>query len=229
VPFLGAQIVSQNILYPNRVQINLKSILVGNGYFSPLDTAFGYWETLCTTNPGVKEPVFNSTRCDIMATNLPRCMSLARVCYDNPDPAICQAAEVVCWDGVIKYYNGESYKGGRNRFDITKPCELDDFCYAQVGRIQRYLNQKNVWEALGVPKAVGGYNVSSDVVELAFGRAGDAGSTTQPQVLYLLESGIDILIYQGMLDLACNTAVGFAFPTELHKADKRIGKYKVGR
>jgi cathepsin A (carboxypeptidase C) len=208
VPILGAQIISQNSLYPSRTQLNLKSIFVGNGYFSPLDTAFGYWETLCTTNPGVKEPVFNSTRCDIMATNLPRCMNLAKVCYDNPDPAICQAAEEVCWNGVIKYYDGESYKGGRNRFDITTPCELDDFCYPQVAMIQRYLNQKNVWEVLGVPKALKGYNISSDAVATAFSLAGDEGISTQPQVLYLLESGIDILIYQGMLDLACNTAVG---------------------
>src|ERR1700761_6969776 len=197
VPILGAQIVSQNGLYPSRTQINLKSILVGNGYFSPLDTAFGYWETLCTTKPGVKEPVFNSTRCNIMATNLPRCINLAKVCYDNPDPAICQAAALVCWDGVIKYYDGESYKGGRNRFDITIPCELDDFCYPQVERIQQYLNQKPVWKALGVPEAIGSYNISSREVAMAFALGGDEGRTTEPQVLYLLESGIDVLVYQG--------------------------------
>ena len=207
MPVLGAQIVSQNRLYPSRAQINLKSVLVGNGYFSPLDTAYGYWETLCTTTPGVKEPVFNATRCDIMATNLPRCMNLAKICYANPDPAICQAAEQVCWDGVIKYYDGESYKGGRNRFDITIPCELDGFCYPLVAKIQQYLNQQEVWEALGVPKTLGQYNVSSSEVEFAFALAGDEGLTTEPQVLYLLESGVDVLIYQGMLDLACNTAV----------------------
>jgi cathepsin A (carboxypeptidase C) len=43
VPTLGAQIVSQNQLYPKRPQVNLQSIFVGNGYVSPLDTAFGYW------------------------------------------------------------------------------------------------------------------------------------------------------------------------------------------
>ena len=90
---------------------------IGNGYVSPLDTTFGYWETLCTTNPGVKEPVFNETRCEIMATNLPRCLEVAKVCYDHPDPAICAAASTVCMTGVINFYDGESYAGGRNRFD----------------------------------------------------------------------------------------------------------------
>ena len=207
MPILGAQILSQNALHPSRTQVNLKSVLVGNGYFSPLDTAFGYWETLCTTKPGVKEPVFNSTRCDIMAANLPRCMDLARVCYDHPDPAICEAANSVCWTGVIEHYDGESYKGGRNRFDITIPCEIDDFCYPQVAWIERYLNLKHVLKALGVPEALNGYNISSPEVAQAFALSGDEGITTQPQVLYLLESGIDVLIYQGVLDLACNTAV----------------------
>ena len=41
---LGAQIVTQNLLYPHRAQVNLQSVLIGNGYISPLDTAFGYCE-----------------------------------------------------------------------------------------------------------------------------------------------------------------------------------------
>lgn len=117
VPTLAAEIVAQNTLRPDQPQVPLKSIFVGNAYVSPLDITFGYWETLCTTNPGVDKPVLNETRCDIMAENLPRCVEVSKVCYNSPDPAICAAAESVCWDGVIKYYDAESYKGGRNRFD----------------------------------------------------------------------------------------------------------------
>jgi hypothetical protein len=95
--------VSQNILHPKQPQVALKSLAIGNGYVSPLDTAFGYWETLCTTNPGVDEPVFNETRCDIMAANLPRCMEVLKVCYDHSDPAICQAAAGVCVSKTPQY------------------------------------------------------------------------------------------------------------------------------
>lgn len=208
IPALGAQIVSQNLLYPKRPQVNLKSIFVGNGYVSPLDTTFGYWETLCTTNPGVEEPVFNQTRCDIMAANMPRCLELARVCYNHPDPAICEAGWEVCWKGVIEYYDGESGSGGdRNRFDITTPClSGDELCYLEAGRIENYLNLPWVWEALHVPKAVGNYSVYNNDVGIAFGLTNDGLISMQPQVLYLLDNGIDVLFYQGNLDLACNTA-----------------------
>lgn len=207
VPTLGAQIVAQNKLYAKRPQVNLQSIFVGNGFVSPLDTAFGYWETLCTTSPGVEKPIFNHTRCDIMATNMPRCLDLAKVCYNHPDPEICQAAEKVCWYGVIQHYDGESGKGGRNRFDITHGCETkDDLCYPEIPRVAKYLNLPWVYEALGVPKAVGNYSVYSWEIATAFSLTNDGGISTQPQVLYLLDNGIDVLFYQGNLDLACNTA-----------------------
>ena len=240
-PALGARIVSQNALYPNRQQVNLRSIFVGNAYVSPLDTTFGYWETLCTTNPGIDEPVFNKTRCDIMAANLPRCLDLAHLCYAHPDPAICGAGGEVCWEGVIKYYDGESGEGGdRNRFDISTPCiSGDDLCYLEAKWVEAYLNQPHVFEALHVPKAVGKYSIYNMHVEYAFALTGDQGISLQPQVLYLLEHGVDVLFYQGNYDLACNTAGNIrwaesmpwkgqpAFVAQPRKVWKHAGK-KVG-
>jgi len=52
-----------------------------------------------------------------MAANMPRCMNVAEVCLRNPDPAICHAASSVCYENVIGWYDDESGKGGRNRFD----------------------------------------------------------------------------------------------------------------
>ncbi|KAK3065078.1 hypothetical protein LTS18_011288 [Coniosporium uncinatum] len=206
IPTLGAQIVQQNLLYPKRTRVPLESVLIGNGYVSPLDTTFGYWETLCTTHPGVEKPVFNETRCDIMAANMPRCVEVMETCYERPDPAVCEAAAEVCWNGVVGWYDGESGKGGRNRFDITAPCEIDDFCYPETAMIEEYMNTKLVWYALEPPSAIKNYTVYSPAVAWAFGIAGDEGLTTQPQVQYLLQQGIDVLFYQGNLDLACNTA-----------------------
>jgi cathepsin A (carboxypeptidase C) len=142
-------------------------------------------------------------------------MDLSKVCYNHPDPAICDSAWEVCWNGVVKWYDGESGKGGRNRFDITAPCEMDGFCYKNIEMIQKYLNKRWVFEALGVPKAVSKYEVASDAVAIAFSLTNDPGISTEPQVLYLLESGIDVLFYQGNLDLACNTAGNLKWASEM--------------
>ncbi|KAI9702284.1 MAG: hypothetical protein M1820_006216 [Bogoriella megaspora] len=234
VPTLAAQIVTQNALHPRQPQINLQSILVGNGFVSPLDTAFGYWETLCTTNPGVKEPVFNKTRCDIMASNLPRCLSIYEVCYNHPDPLICAALEQPCFEGVIDWYDGESGPGGRNRFDITAPCDIDIFCYADTAHIQEYLNSAAVWKALAVPEVVPNFTVISWEINNAFSQTNDPFISTEPQVQYLLQSGIDVLFYQGNLDLACNTAGNLRWSNSMRwkgqaeYASKSLTPWKVG-
>ncbi len=131
-------------------------------------------------------------------------MDLAQVCNNHPDPAICDAARDVCWNGVINHYDDDP---DRNRFDITQPCETkDEFCYVEIPKIEKYLNLPWVWEVLGVPKAVGNYTLYSENIESAFLLNNDKGVSTEPQVLYLLENGVDVLFYQGNLDIACNTA-----------------------
>jgi cathepsin A (carboxypeptidase C) len=197
--------LSQNKLHPHQPQVNLKSILVGNGWFSPLDTIFGYWETLCTTKPGVEKPIFNNTLCDMIASGLPRCMDVLRVCNDHRDAALCETALRICNDTILTYF-GYNEKGGRNVYDITKPCEIAQLCYVELGLIEQYLNEGKVWKALGIPEAIDHYNLTSDAVGLAFAATNDFPISMEPQVLYLLNSGIDILIYQGNLDLASNTA-----------------------
>ena len=107
----------QNNLYPDHPKIPLKSVAIGNGLISRPDTIFGYWETLCTTNPGVTEPIFNQTRCNILAANMPRCIEVLETCNTRPDPALCAAAEAVCKETVANYYEGEAGAGGRNPYD----------------------------------------------------------------------------------------------------------------
>jgi cathepsin A (carboxypeptidase C) len=142
-----------------------------------------------------------------MAANLPRCMDVGRVCYSHPDQAICATAAGICWYGVLELYDGESGKGGRNRFDITHGCPSgDDLCYPESALIGDYLNTKKVWKALRVPAAVKNFSVISWDVNRAFETTNDEFISTQPQVLYLLDNNIDVLFYQGNLDLACNTA-----------------------
>ncbi|CAG8107756.1 unnamed protein product [Penicillium salamii] len=206
IPYLGAEIVTQNERYPSEPQINLKSCLVGNGCISRMDTFYGYWETLCTTKPGVPTPVFNETRCDIMAANMPRCMEVAKTCIGNPDVAICKAAHDVCYDDIAGWYENESGKGGRNRFDITAPCEIDELCYRKADYIGQYLNSPSVWNALSPPDEVKEFKLESSAVVGAFDTTPESMASSSDTVVFLLSRGIHFLVYQGNLDLACNTA-----------------------
>jgi len=198
--------VSQNSLHPHHPQVPLKSVAIGNGLISRSDTIFGYWETLCTTSPGVPEPIFNKTRCDILAANMPRCMDVLKTCDAYPDPALCGAAETVCMDEVAGYYEREIGIGGRNPYDITAPCDLDVLCYDGIAQIVDYLNLESSFQALGVPPSIQNYSIYSWDVEEAFRRTVDIQISTEPQVRYLLANQVDVLIYQGNLDLVCNTA-----------------------
>lgn len=167
--------LSREILRQNQVsetsEIPLRSILIGNGYVSPLDTLYGYYETLCTTKPGVDEPVFNQTRCQ-----------------------------------VISEKHNESHAGGRDPFDITRICEVDHLCFSQTLEIQKYINKPGTWAALGVPEAVRNFSIESTEVASAFETTTDLYSNVMKDIKYTLEHGVDVLIYNGNLDLACNTA-----------------------
>ncbi|OJJ39353.1 hypothetical protein ASPWEDRAFT_37124 [Aspergillus wentii DTO 134E9] len=205
VPTLSAEILRQNQMHPQRPNIDLKSILIGNGFVSPMDTTFGYYETLCTTKPGIDEPVFNKTRCQIMAEALPRCLYVYEACYRSPDEALCKATDEVC--GVIRQlYHDESFAGGRDPFDITRVCEVDHLCYKAVLDIQDYINTPVTWEALEVPGAVANFSIESEEVSGAFESGNDPYSNVMDAVRFTLENGVDVLIYNGNLDLACNTA-----------------------
>ncbi|OQD83817.1 hypothetical protein PENANT_c015G03269 [Penicillium antarcticum] len=113
IPYLGAEIITQNERYPREIQVNLKSCLVGNGFMSPKDIFFGYWETLCTTNPGVETPVFNNTRCDILATNMPRFTGTCAIddfCYKRSEYIQQYLNTPAVWDALSPPDEIKEYK-----------------------------------------------------------------------------------------------------------------------
>ncbi|EAW09791.1 putative carboxypeptidase Y [Aspergillus clavatus NRRL 1] len=204
IPTLSREILRQNQV-AEAVKIPLQSILIGNGYVSPMDTLYGYYETLCTTKPGVDAPVLNRTRCGIISENLPRCLNIYEVCYQHPEKVVCEATDVVC--GVIKeLYHNESYAGGRDPFDITRTCEVDHLCYSETLEIQEYINAPSTWAALEVPDSIAKFTIESKEVASAFETANDLYSNVMTDIKYTLDHGVDVLIYNGNLDLACNTA-----------------------
>lgn len=210
-------------MHPHRPQINLRSVLIGNGFVSPLDITFGYYETLCTTKPGVEVPVFNETRCTIIAETLPRCLYVHEACYKYPDEKLCKAADEICMS-IRDLYDNEAGAGSRDPYDselkrpsvlvpplnmvvpVTRKCEVEHLCYDGALDIQTYLNQPRVLKSLGVPDVLANFSIESPKIVDNFQKGNDLYVNTMAQVKYTLENGVDVLVYNGNLDLACNTA-----------------------
>ncbi|EXJ90487.1 hypothetical protein A1O1_03590 [Capronia coronata CBS 617.96] len=205
IPALSAEILKQNKIHPHRPQIPLQSVLIGNGFVSPMDTTFGYYETLCTTKPGVEAPVFNETRCTIIAETLPRCLYVHEACYKYPDEKLCKAADEICIS-IRDLYDQEAGAGSRDPYDITRKCEVEHLCYDGAVEVETYLNQPHILESLGIPDVLGNFSIESPQIVDNFKKGNDLYANTMEQVKYTLENGVDVLIYNGNLDLACNTA-----------------------
>jgi carboxypeptidase C (cathepsin A) len=110
---------------------------------------------------------------------------------------------------VLVWYDGESGKGRRNRFDTTAACDTDDFCYNSTNDVQHYLNLPHIPRALHIDPSMPSYrnySIASTAVGQAFQISNDLGIGMEAQVQNLLSSQIDGLVYQGNLDLACNIA-----------------------
>ena len=246
VPTVAAEIVRANAIetrYGGDIIIPLRSVFIGNGFVSPLDITFGYYEMLCTTSPGVPSPIFNSTRCDKIAEAMPRCMYLHDACYDYPDPILCHAADHFCSSEIRAWYDNESGAGGRDPFDITRVCEVDQLCYLEAVHVENYMNTAAVWSALAIPAAVSNFSILSIDVHEHFMEGNDMYVNTAKEVRFLLHSGIDVLIYNGNLDLACNTpgnlrwanalswegqAAFSSTPMKDWYAEKKDGVFKAG-
>ncbi|KAK7424042.1 hypothetical protein QQX98_000652 [Neonectria punicea] len=208
IPTLAAEIVRFNsrTVLASDAKIPLTSIMIGDGFVSPLDTTYGYYDTLCTTKPGVSEPIFNETRCAQIAEALPRCVYLHQACYEYPDPILCHAADSFCSNQIRALFDNETGEGGRDPFDITRTCEVDQYCYSGVLTIEEYANTPHVREALNVPRGLKNFTVLNMDIHELFSDGNDLFVNTATEVKYVLQAGVDVLVYNGNLDLACNTA-----------------------
>lgn len=206
IPPLSSEIIKNNILHPGK-QIKLKSIAIGNGYVSPRDTISGFYDTLCTTISGVEEPFFDETRCNAISEAMPRCLKLFQACYDYPDEIICHATEDYCSGHIRSLFDIEVVENNRDPFDITRKCDDGDYCYEGLGKISKFMQGPDVFRTLGVDtKYLTNFSIDSTQVEEIFMRGNDPWVTTVSDIKYALESGINVLIYTGKLDLICNLA-----------------------
>lgn len=191
IPVFASEILS----HENR-NINLKSILVGNGLTDGFTQYAQYRPMAC--GEGGYPAVLSEGECQSMDNALPRCQSMIKNCYESGSVWSCVPASIYCNNALIGPYQ----RTGQNVYDIRGKCEdSSNLCYSALGWISDYLNQPEVISALGAE--VSNYESCNFDINRNFLFAGDWFQPFHRLVPSLLEK-IPVLIYAGDADYICN-------------------------
>ena len=179
-------VFTAEILNHKKNNINLKSVLIGNGLTDGL-TQYGYYRPMACGDGGWPG-VLSESECRSMDNALPRCQSLIDSCYSTESRWYCLPAAIYCNNALIGPYQ----RSGQNPYDIRVKCEGGSLCYKQLDWITKYLNKPEVLKALGAE--VDSYDSCNFDVNRAFLFAGDWMQPFQRLVPAIMEK-IPVLIY----------------------------------
>jgi cathepsin A (carboxypeptidase C) len=189
-------VFASEILSHKKTNINLKSVLIGNGLTDGL-TQYAYYRPMACGDGGWPA-VLDEQSCQAMDNALPRCQSLIQSCYDSESVWSCVPASIYCNNALLAPYQ----RTGQNVYDVRGKCEdSSNLCYPQLGWISTLLNKPTVMEALGVE--VDSYDSCNFDINRNFLFQGDWMQPFHRLVPSLLEK-IPVLIYAGDADFICN-------------------------
>ncbi|KAJ5679884.1 Carboxypeptidase [Penicillium macrosclerotiorum] len=187
---------ASEILSHEKRNINLKSVLIGNGLTDGL-TQYAYYRPMACGDGGYPA-VLDESSCRSMDNALPRCQSMIKACYDSESSWLCVPASIYCNNALLAPYQ----QTGQNVYDVRGKCEdTSNLCYKGMGYVSEYLNQEYVREALGAE--VDGYDSCNFDINRNFLFHGDWMKPFHRLVPGLLEK-IPVLIYAGDADFICN-------------------------
>jgi cathepsin A (carboxypeptidase C) len=172
LPAISTEIIHKNKVAKenNLLEINYKSMLIGNGWTDPRTQFKEYATYGCSSDGSANKPLFDQTTCDKMVESYPRCRKLQDACYKMPSSITCVPANLYC----EKSQTGAFDETGLNPYDIRKKCEGDSgLCYDLIESIEIYANKEDVRETLGVDEKAGKYAGCSDSVGYRFYQTGD--------------------------------------------------------
>ncbi|CAK7197924.1 hypothetical protein SEUCBS139899_000574 [Sporothrix eucalyptigena] len=189
-------VFAHEILSHKDRNINLKSVLIGNGLTDPYTQYEQYRPMAC--GDGGWPSVLDESQCRAMDNALPRCQSLIEGCYKSESVWSCVPAAIYCNNAMLGPYQ----QTGRNVYDIRGPCkDSSNLCYPQMGWIAEYLNRDDVKKAVGAE--VDNYDSCNFDINRNFLFQGDWMQPFHRLVPDLLAE-IPVLIYAGDADFICN-------------------------
>lgn len=219
-------VFASEILSHKERNINLKSVLIGNGLTDGL-TQYAYYRPMACGDGGYPA-VVDEGSCQSMDNALPRCQSLIQSCYNSESAWTCVPASLYCNSAMMGPYQ----RTGQNVYDVRSKCEdSSNLCYSAIGYTTEWLNKPEVQEALGVE--VDNYDSCNFDINRNFLMQGDWMKPYYRLVPQLLEE-IPVLIYAGDADFICNWLGNKAWTNELewdgHKdfSEAKTKSLKIG-
>jgi cathepsin A (carboxypeptidase C) len=189
-------VFASEILSHKKRNINLKTVLIGNGLTDGL-TQYAHYKPMACGDGGWPR-VLDDGECQAMENALPRCQSLIQNCYDSESVWSCVPASIYCNNALLGPYQ----KTGYNVYDIRGKCEdTSNLCYSALGWISEYLNKPAVMAELGVE--VSKYDSCNFDINRNFLFQGDWMQPFHRLVPDLIAK-IPVLIYAGDADFICN-------------------------
>ncbi|KAA6411932.1 MAG: carboxypeptidase y [Lasallia pustulata] len=189
-------VFTSEILSHKKTNINLKSVLIGNGLTDGL-TQYEYYRPMACGDGGWPA-VLDESECQAMDNALPRCQSLIDSCYQSGSVWSCVPASIYCNNALLAPYQ----RTGQNVYDVRGKCEdSGNLCYKQLGWITSWLNKKEVLKGLGAE--VDSYESCNFDINRNFLFQGDWMQPFHRLVPAILER-IPVLIYAGDADFICN-------------------------
>lgn len=191
IPVFASEISSHK-----KTNINLKSVLIGNGLTDGLTQYQHYRPMAC--GDGGWPAVLDKQSCEAMDNSLPRCLSLIQNCYDSESVWSCVPASIYCNNAMLAPYQ----RTGQNVYDVRGKCkDSSNLCYPELGWISKWLNNKQVMKALGVE--VDGYDSCNFDINRNFLFQGDWMQPFHRLIPGLIEK-FPVLVYAGDADFICN-------------------------
>lgn len=188
-------VFASEILSHKKRNINLQSVLIGNGLTDGL-TQYEYYRPMACGDGGWPA-VLDESQCQAMDNAYPRCASLIENCYNSESVWSCVPASIYCNNAMIGPYQ----RTGQNVYDVRRPCGDNSLCYDEIDWISNFLNRRDVMKAVGAE--VDSYESCNFDINRNFLLQGDWMKPYHRVVPGLLEQ-IPVLVYAGDADYICN-------------------------
>ncbi|EIW87420.1 peptidase S10 serine carboxypeptidase [Coniophora puteana RWD-64-598 SS2] len=204
-PHMASEIIHRNRdRAPGVPEVNLASVMIGNGLVDPRIQMPSVVEYACSGPYAIYDDPYGA-ECQALRLAAPTCQGLIEQCYKHDSRLTCIPASEVCWNGVF----GPVFSHGHNMYDARKKCEPEengDLCYKGLQYVEKWMNSPAVQAELGVdPAAPAEYKTCNVAVTLKFRfLVGDGMKNGAALLPELIEHGVRLLIYAGNADLMCN-------------------------